>query len=160
MYYKIWNTSRLLPLLILTNFSEQCIHRWHDQHSSLSVLMTWPTLLSFKDLVLFTLSLMLIKLKLLSRVWLFATLWTVAHQTPPSMEFSRQEYWSGLPFPSPGDLPKQGLNLGLPHCGQTLYHLSHQGIPKKWKLLSHVGLFVTPWAIQSMEFSRPEYWSG
>ena len=41
------------------------------------------------------------KVKLLSRVWLFATLWTVAHQAPPSMGFSRQEYWSGLPFPSP-----------------------------------------------------------
>ena len=36
---------------------------------------------------------------------LFATLWTVAHQAPLSKEFSRQEYWSGLPFPSPGDLP-------------------------------------------------------
>ena len=38
-------------------------------------------------------------------VQLFATLWTVAHQAPLSMEFSRQEYWSGLPFPPPGDLP-------------------------------------------------------
>ena len=41
------------------------------------------------------------KVKLLSHVWLFATPWTVVHQVPPSMEFSRQEYWSGLPFPSP-----------------------------------------------------------
>ena len=41
----------------------------------------------------------------LSRVWLFATPWTVAHQAPLSMEFSRQEYWSGVPFPSPGHLP-------------------------------------------------------
>ena len=40
-----------------------------------------------------------------SRVWLFETPWTVAHQDPLSMEFSRQEYWSGLPFPTPGDLP-------------------------------------------------------
>ena len=46
-----------------------------------------------------------IKVKLLSRVWLFVTPWTVAHQAPPFMEFSRQEYWSGLPFPSPEDLP-------------------------------------------------------
>ena len=43
-----------------------------------------------------------------------------------SMGFSRQEYWSGLPFPSPGDLPDQGSNLGLPHCGQIFYHVSHQ----------------------------------
>ena len=40
-----------------------------------------------------------------SRVRLFATLWTVARQAPPSTRFSRQEYWSGLPFPPPGDLP-------------------------------------------------------
>ena len=42
---------------------------------------------------------------LLSRVCLFVTPWTVAHQVSPSMGFSRQEYWSGLPFPSPGDAP-------------------------------------------------------
>ena len=46
-----------------------------------------------------------VKVKSLSRVRLFAIPWTVAHQAPPSMGFSRQEYWSGLPFPSPGDLP-------------------------------------------------------
>ena len=47
--------------------------------------------------------------KLLSRVWLFATPWTVAYHAPQSMEFSRQEYWSGLPFSSPGDLPDPGI---------------------------------------------------
>ena len=45
----------------------------------------------------------------LSRVQLFATPWTVAYQAPLSMGFSRQEYWSGLPFPSPGDLPDPGI---------------------------------------------------
>ena len=45
------------------------------------------------------------EVKLLSHVQLFVSPWTVAHQAPPSMEFSRQEYWSGLPFPSPGVLP-------------------------------------------------------
>ena len=49
------------------------------------------------------------------------------HQAPPSMGFSRQEYWSGLPFPSPGNFPTQGSNMGLPHCRQMLYRLSHQG---------------------------------
>ena len=44
-----------------------------------------------------------------SRVQLFATLWAVAHQTPLSMGFSRQEYWSGLPCPSPGYLPNPGI---------------------------------------------------
>ena len=52
--------------------------------------------------------------KSLSRVRLFATSWTVAYQAPPSMGFSRQEYWSGLPFPSPGDLPDPGIEPGSP----------------------------------------------
>ena len=54
------------------------------------------------------------KAKLLSCVRLFATAWTVAHQAPLSMEFSRQEYWSGLPFPSPGDLLDPGIEPGSP----------------------------------------------
>ena len=53
-------------------------------------------------------------LKSLSHVRLFATPWNVAYQAPPSMEFSRQEYWSGLPFPSPGDLPHPGIEPGSP----------------------------------------------
>ena len=52
------------------------------------------------------------KVKSLSRVWLFATPWTVVCQVPSSMGFSRQEYWSGLPFPSPGDLPNPGIEPG------------------------------------------------
>ena len=51
---------------------------------------------------------------LLSRVWLFATPWTVAYQAPLSMVFSRQEYWSGLPFPSPRDLPNPGIEPWSP----------------------------------------------
>ena len=53
-------------------------------------------------------------MKSLSHVRLFATLWTVAHQAPPPMEFSRQEYWNGLPFPSPGDLPNPRIKPGSP----------------------------------------------
>ena len=44
-----------------------------------------------------------------SHVEFFATPWTLAYESPPSMEFSRQEYWSGLPFPSPGNLPDPGI---------------------------------------------------
>ena len=44
----------------------------------------------------------------------FVTPWTVAHQAPQSMEFSRQDYWSGLPFPSPADLPNPGIEPGSP----------------------------------------------
>ena len=57
---------------------------------------------------------MKVKVKSLSRVRLFATPWTVAHQAPLSMGFSRQEYWSGLPFPSPGDLPNPRIELRSP----------------------------------------------
>ena len=54
------------------------------------------------------------KVKSLSCVRLFATPWTVAYQVPPSMGFSRQECWTGLPFASPGDLPDPGIKPGSP----------------------------------------------
>ena len=66
-----------------------------------------------------------LKCKLLSHVQLFATPWTIQ-----SMEFFRPEYWSELPFPSPGDLPNPGVNPGLPHCRQIIYQLSHKGSPR------------------------------
>ena len=53
-------------------------------------------------------------MKLLSRVQPFVLPWTVAYQAPPFMEFSRQEYGSGLPFPSPGDLPDPGIEPRSP----------------------------------------------
>jgi hypothetical protein len=62
----------------------------------------------------------------LSHVRLFATPWTVARQASLSMEFSRWEYWSGLPFLSPGDLPDSGMEAKSPHCRQILYHLSYR----------------------------------
>ena len=49
------------------------------------------------------------EVKSLSRVRLFATPWTIAYEIPPAMDFFRQENWSGLPFPSPGDLPDPGI---------------------------------------------------
>ena len=58
---------------------------------------------------------------------ILVTPWTIVRQASLSMGFPRQEYQSGLPFPSPGDLPNQGSNLGLLHCRQILYWLSHQG---------------------------------
>ena len=82
-----------------------------------------------------------VKVKSLSHVWCFTTPWTAAYQAPPPMGFSRQEYWSGVPLPSPN------------HQFSSVH------------LLSHVQLFVTPWttayqAPPSMGFSRQEYWSG
>ena len=60
------------------------------------------------------LPLITVKVKSFSHVRLFVVLWTVAYQAPPSMEFSRQEYWSGFPFPSPGVLPDSGIEPGSP----------------------------------------------
>jgi len=90
--------------------------------------------------------------KLLSYVRLFATLWTVDYQGPPPMGFSRQEYWSRLPFPSPGDL----LDPGIEPRSPALLLLSH---------FSRVRLCATPetaahQAPPSLGFSRQEYWSG
>ena len=101
-----------------------------------------------------------------SYVPFFVTSWNVAHPAPLSMEFSRQEYCSGLPFLSPGYLPKPGIKCSLLHCGQTIYCLSHKGSPNIVcpKSLSHVWLSVTLWtvALQDplfMEFSKQEYWN-
>ena len=55
-----------------------------------------------------------VKVKSLSRIQLFATPWTIAYQAPLSMEFSREEYWSGLPFPSQGELPDPGIERRSP----------------------------------------------
>ena len=55
--------------------------------------------------------------------------WIVACQDLISMEFSRQKYWSGLPFPSPRDLPDSGIEQGSPALQVDFYHLSHQGNP-------------------------------
>ena len=55
----------------------------------------------------------------LCHVWLFVTPWTIAHQAPLSMRIPKQEYWSGLPFPSPGDLPNSGI--------KRTYHQHHLG---------------------------------
>ena len=57
----------------------------------------------------------------LSHAWLFAMLWTVAHQAPLSMGFPKQEYWSGLPFPSPGNLPNPGIKPNTPASAGRVY---------------------------------------
>ena len=63
-------------------------------------------------------------------MWLFATPWTVAHQAPLSMGFSRQEYWSGLPCPSPGDLPKPGIKPRRPALQRDSLPSEPPGKPK------------------------------
>ena len=71
----------------------------------------------------------------LSRVRLFETLWTVAHLAPLSMGFSRQEYWSGLPFPSPGDLPDPGIEPRSPALQADALTSEPPGKPKKTQII-------------------------
>ena len=72
------------------------------------------------------------EVKWLSHVWLFATPWTAAYQAPPSMGFSRQEYWSGLPFPSPGDLPNPGIEPRSPALWADTLPSKPPGKPNVW----------------------------
>ena len=86
-----------------------------------------------------------VKLKSLGRVRLFATPWTVAYQALPSMGFSRQESWSGLPFPSPGDLPDPGIKPGSPALQADALPSEPPGKPQwsiMWILKDDMGL---PW---------------
>ena len=102
--------------------------------------------------------------KSLSHVQLFATPWTVTHQAPPSMGFSRQEYWSGLPFPSPGDLPNPGIEPRSPALqadtltseppGKPIYNsrtINRQGTSRQkilgsqdWLAIRHTHLHYQP----------------
>ena len=75
------------------------------------------------------------------KVWLFVTPWTVACQAPLSMEISRQEYWSGLPFPCPRNLPNQGSNLVFCTAGRSF---TRWATIQSVQSLSRVWLFVTP----------------
>ena len=87
------------------------------------------------------------KVKSLSPVRLLGTPWTVVHQSPPSMGFSRQEYWNGLPFPSPRDLPDPGIEPRSPSL-QAVFNLwatrEAQACLLSWRLINHqcVGLFL------------------
>ena len=92
---------------------------------------------------------MKVKVKSFSRVWLFVIPWTVAYQAPLSVGFPRQEYWSGLPCPSSGDLPDPGMEPGSPtlwelnkgacllrnlHAGQEVTELDmEQWMVQKWE---------------------------
>jgi len=88
-----------------------------------------------------------VKVKSLSRVRLFATPWTVAYQASLSMGFSRQEYWSGLPFPSPGDLPDPGIEPGSPTLEADTLTSEPPGKPT---LIAAVPLGYTPLVIFAM----------
>ena len=94
-----------------------------------------------------------VKVKSLSRVRLFATPGTVAYQAPPSMGFSRQEYWSGLPFPSPADLPNPGIEPRSPALQTDLLTSEPAGKPNP------MGCSLLVSSVHG-GVSRQEYWSG
>ena len=91
------------------------------------------------------------------------TLWTVAHKTPQSIEFFRQEYWSGLSFPSPGDLPDPGIEPGSPAM-QVDYRLSHQGterVHNKWTALETSQNLAPPLSVKKLSSKKtPEVKEG
>ena len=92
--------------------------------------------------------------KSLSRVQLFATPWTVAYQASLSMGFSRQEYWSGLPFPSPGDLPDPGIEPRSPALEAAALTSEPQG-----SLLWNTTMIVFLADITLMNLSSLAFWS-
>ena len=96
---------------LLNEWMHQWMHSWRQEQSRPFLKSKWEiegskNFLNYRK-----------KVKSLSCVWLFATPWTVDHQGPLFVGFSRQEYWSGLPFPSPGDLPNPGIE---PRCPASL----------------------------------------
>ena len=99
-------------------FLVSCISRWvlYDQHhlgSPTYMFMYWQFYTQESKEATFEHKVK-VKMKSLTHVLLFATPWAVAYQTPPSIEFSRQEYWSRLPFLSPEDLPDPGIKPRSP----------------------------------------------
>ena len=123
-------------------------------------------------LAFYTSVLMKVKVKSLSHVWLFLAPRTVAYQAPPSVGFSRQEYWTGLPFPSPGNLPHPGIKLRSPslqaealpseppgklftYTSLLLHYTLHLPLIRKSHLeLSQISLYrvSVSWEIQTRDY--------
>ena len=105
--------SWLFPLCSQVWESQSCtIHSFIKilpEHSLYAWPLEWPSTTPCSLLILHV-----SKYQSLSHAWLFVTPWTAAHQSPLSMRFSRQRYWSRFPFPSPGDLPNPGIEPRSP----------------------------------------------
>ena len=106
------------------------------------------------------------KVKSLSRVRLFVTQWSVAYQAPQSMGFCRQEYWSGLPLPSPGGLSNPGIEPGSPALQADSLPSKPPGKPEfqGWNLSNYnkkdakalaIGLFITESSV-TMKYSKQD----
>ena len=127
--YKILFGCSVLPVphtvhgTFIHSFSKYLLNtlyvRWHTIKWFKFLLMKWS------------------EVKSLSCVRLFATPWTVAHQAPLSIEFSRQEYWSGLPFLPPGDIPYPGIEPGSPAVQSDTLPSEPPGKPDEMKACSN-----------------------
>ena len=96
----------------------------------------------------------MITVQSLSRVWFLLT-WTVAHQAPLSMGFSRQEYWSGLPFPSPGDLPDSGIQPVSPALAAGFFTTEPPGkSPGSWCLSGHMVPCWLSWGVRHFSVQK------
>ena len=99
-----------------------------------------------------------VKVKSLSHFWLLATPWTAAYQAPPTMGFSRQEYWCGLLFPSPGAFPNPGIKPTSPALQVDSLPLSYQGSHFKCrssnKSNNFLSLFIFNWLIIALQYGR------
>ena len=105
-----------------TNFIFFCLVYQQQEHFLQGTTLVFPVVKNLPDNAAVLLS-------HFSHVWLFATPCTVVPQAPLSMRFSRQEYWSGLPFPSPWGLPDPGIEPRSPALQADSLPLSHQGSP-------------------------------
>ena len=114
MVISIRDICEFLPFLVATIWGLHLVSSGFMatvNHLTIWCWGPWPSTMNY--LVQNVSRAMLEKLKkLLGHVWLFVTPWTVAYQAPWTMGFTRQEYWSGLPWPSPGDLPDPGIEPG------------------------------------------------
>ena len=90
--------------------------------------------------------------------WLCVTPWTVAHQAPLSMGFSRQEYWSGLPWPPPGDLPNPGMEPGSPAWQMDSLPSEPPGKPMMCKALIKLGLIKE--CFMTLHFAPTKLWGS
>ena len=101
-FFAIWSTRK--PHLVLTKIQSKA---WWGK-----CCLLFSSDLMVKHLGFWSEVKVEVKVKSLNHIRLFVTPWTAAYQAPQSMEFSRQEFWSGLPFPSPQDLPDPGIEPG------------------------------------------------
>ena len=102
-------SNSVIPLTAFLSFTIFRLLKLMSTESMMSLPVINTVIILLRSLIKFISTFVKVKVKSLSGVRLFATLWTIAHQAPPSVGFSRQEYWSGLPFPSPGNLPDPGI---------------------------------------------------